>query len=66
MKLRKHHFLLIPAVIAGVCLTVWLAEQWRGFFASPPPWLNQVIMTMVDPSLPLSVQLRESALKVNR
>jgi hypothetical protein len=66
MKLTKKHFLWMLTITVAVSVIIWLAEQWRGFFASPPPWLNHVIMTMIDPSLPLSVQLGKSALEVNR
>jgi hypothetical protein len=66
MKLKKQHFLRIMSAVVIVSAVAWLAIQWHEIFAAPPPWLNQVLMIMIDPALPISVQLRDSALNINR
>lgn len=66
MKLTKKHCLI---AFAGAML-VWglacLVDQWRDIYASQPIWLNQVIMTMIDPGLPLSHQLRDLSTRQQR
>ncbi len=63
MRKVINTYLLTLLVITAISFSLtWLVTQWQEIANEKPVWLTQVLMTMVDPSLPLSVQLRESAI----
>jgi hypothetical protein len=60
MKLTKKYFLIAFISIVLVWGIVWLADRWHNIYALQPVWLHHALMTMIDPVLPVSVQLRDS------
>jgi hypothetical protein len=63
MKLTKKYFLIAFISIVLVWGIVWLADRWHNIYALQPVWLHHALMTMIDPVLPVSVQLRDSTVR---
>lgn len=53
--------MLLPVLLLAGLLTLAVYLVW--LLDKQPPWMQQTLMIMIDPALPLSLELRDTALK---
>ena len=57
MKQFLYKMFVLTAVLSLIITLVW---HWHRVFESQPPWLEQTLMIMIDPALPVAKSLRDS------
>jgi predicted ABC-type exoprotein transport system permease subunit len=58
MKQLFYNLLLFVAIVCFVSLMTWYIV-WLN--KNQPPWLEQTLMIMIDPALPMAKDLTDSA-----